>query len=520
MEKKRSCLGLFPFLCLLLFAFNAKGFGQKVDAPSIRSAYLFADKGVNYKNFVVQVPVSGRYYCNFWLQPADCGNGSFTAYRVSVNDAFAGEIMPECAGWQTIAMNEVPSLMLDAGVNIISVSCPSPEIPDVETVWLSNDAVTGTSASYEAYVEKAKQGIVDPPQDELYSDRSFTGGILLLKYSFSKLYSFEEGQEVSFSSSSATPHAIDFFFRATPRFSTVATASVSDGNKAMVKGSASDNIMVTPGSVYIPATSDEMQGLSWKRNSEPSLVNTSLHEAVMKVKIPKTGLYMVMLRSAEDRTLGVANFTFNGNSHYSDVPIYFSDMEQLIPADGNAYQVYASSPNQDSDDPMLFVRGNAADRIVGYNDDAPSDVLDEFGLGQHDSYLCQVYKVKTSGVHVCNYSSNNPESDCYVDVWPLDDVSRNLAFTPVRRNSAPLHPTTTGLSGRIYEYSSSIPVGDTDDVKSVQVFSLMGEKLASFSGDRCRAGLSVHDFSGKKGETYVMVMDTDKGMIVKKILVK
>ncbi len=29
---------------------------------------------------------------------------------------------------------------------------------------------------------------------------------------------------------------------------------------------------------------------------------------------------------------------------------------------------------------MLFVRGNAADRIVGYNDDAPSDVLDEFGL--------------------------------------------------------------------------------------------------------------------------------------------
>ena len=57
-------------------------------------------------------------------------------------------------------------------------------------------------------------------------------------------------------------------------------------------------------------------------------------------------------------------------------------------------------------------------------------------------------------------------------------------------------------------------------MKSVQVFSLMGEKLASFSGDRCRAGLSVHDFSGKKGETYVMVIDTDKGMMVKKILVK
>lgn len=205
--KKKSCLGLFPFLCLLFFAFNVKSFGQKADAPSIRSAYLFADNGMNYKNFVVQVPVSGRYYCNFWLQPADCGNGSFTAYRVSVNDVFAGEIMPECAGWQTISMNEVPSLMLDAGVNIISVSCPSPEIPDVETVWLSNDAVTGTSASYEAYVEKAKQGIGDSPQGDLYSDRSFTGGILLLKYSFNKLYSFEEGQEVSFSSSSATPHA-------------------------------------------------------------------------------------------------------------------------------------------------------------------------------------------------------------------------------------------------------------------------------------------------------------------------
>ncbi len=60
----------------------------------------------------------------------------------------------------------------------------------METVWLSNDAVTGTSASYEAYVEKAKQELLILRRVILYSDRSFTGGILLLKYSFNKLYSF------------------------------------------------------------------------------------------------------------------------------------------------------------------------------------------------------------------------------------------------------------------------------------------------------------------------------------------
>lgn len=43
----------------MFVAFNTKSFGQKADAPSIRSAYLFADKGyglIDAFNAVLSTP--------------------------------------------------------------------------------------------------------------------------------------------------------------------------------------------------------------------------------------------------------------------------------------------------------------------------------------------------------------------------------------------------------------------------------------------------------------------------------
>lgn len=513
--------------CLLLLACYARGMGQDVGSPKLCGTYLFSEGGDNYKCFVVSAEKPGSYYCNFWLQPAEKSDGSLTEYKVRVNDVPAGTIVPVVGGAQQAAVDGTPTIVLNAGTNVITVSTRSPEVPDVETLRLSayaDDAQIPT-LGYEAYMEKALQGDAAPTSN--CAQIATYMSILPLKYSFYRLFSFTEGQEVSFKTSSKTPHAIDLFIFASTPLSASVGGSLAGGSSLGGLVIGKDFPLTDPSvpynkGLYILPTNNEMQGLSWKRNSEPSLSNPDNHEALMKVKIPKAGKYMLKLRSADNNVLGVCDLTMNGSYRYNNVPIYYYGVSEQIPADGDAYLVYAAGVNPESDDPMLFVQGNAADRIVGYNDDAPSDVLQEWSLGKHDSYFCQVYKVKASGVHVCNYSSSNPESSCFIDVWNKAELAAAQNAVSAQRSfvSAKSPTERMGLSGRVQECSATKQLPVSSDVKSIQVFSLSGTRVASFSSERCHSGVSVSDFSGKKGEAYIIVSETGHGLVTQKIIVK
>ena len=281
--------------------------------------------------------------------------------------------------------------------------------------------------------------------------------------------------------------------------------------------------------IYAYASSNEMQGLSWKRNSEPDLKNSAKHVAVMNVKIPKSGVYMAKLRSAESGALGVADFMISGSMaltkscRYVGVPVYYYHVDEVFPADGNEYEAYTLGLRPSSDDTMLFVEGNAADRIVGYNDEAPSEIRDKYPVRGHDSYLSQIYKVKTTGMHVSNYWSYAPESECIVKgpgLTSTDGVAEAAAlqrYMMLRRASS---PNPTGLSGKVMESTSPISFNDASNIMSVRVFSLSGTKVADFGGDRCRSGLSVSDFGGKSGTVYIFAVQKKGGTEVCKILVK
>lgn len=105
------CLRTIALAGVLSFALPGGGFAQRAEVLPVGGAYLFSEGDMNGKSFLIEAPAAGNYYCLFWLQPADQGSDRFTAYRVRVNDAFIGNVTPEKEGWQSAAMEGVPTVM-------------------------------------------------------------------------------------------------------------------------------------------------------------------------------------------------------------------------------------------------------------------------------------------------------------------------------------------------------------------------------------------------------------------------
>lgn len=541
--KNLFCFNLrHALICFVVVAFHLYLFageaGETGVALPVKGVYLSTDGVRNFKSFLVEASAAERYYCNFWLQPAMYDDGSFAKYTVYVNGGEIGEIRTKREGWQQASIYGVPAVTLDKGVNVITIAAQSPEIPDAEMVRLSADRTVSqfSSDAYDGYVKKAQQAAGCIDSDDAGLPAAYSGvSVVPLKYSFYKTFSFQKGDEINLKSSGNIPHVIDLFYCGQPLISGLlpSVGGSSGGNTIpgtdIVSGPGDTDTASRIKSLYVSASSEEMQGLSWKRSSEPDLKGSVKHIAVMNVKIPKSGVYMAKLRSAENGALGVADFMVGGSMAYVKscwylgVPVYYYHVDDVFPADGNKHEAYALGLNPDTDDTMLFVEGNAADRIVGYNDEAPAEIRDNYSMCAHDSYLSQVYKVKTTGLHVSNYWSYAPESECVVktpDHARADGMAEAVALqhNMMLRRAAP--PSPIGLSGNVMERSLPINFTDVGNIMSVQVFSLQGTKIADFGGGRCKAGLSVSDFGGKSGSVYIFAVQKKSGTEVYKILVK
>lgn len=107
----------------------------------------------------------------------------------------------------------------------------------------------------------------------------------------------------------------------------------------------------------------------------------------------------------------------------------------IIPADTNEYTVVATASTYDCD-PVLFIHGADAERLVGFNDDCFQKDKQNWRLSPLDACITQAYEVVATKVSVCNYRSITPSSTCKVEIF-----SGKRPRSPMLRNNALSNPT-------------------------------------------------------------------------------
>lgn len=553
---------LLSMMCAFFVAFatqsiNAQGGTNDVLASnnvlSIKSVSESTNTVENFRNFEIEVNESGNYYAQFWLQPAKYANGSYTTFKVYVNDELVGTIKPTKGNWQSVSIDKKSTLKLNSGTNVISIATNAPEFPDVESVRLSKDAGVAafSSKAYDSYLESAtkSKGI---PKIESYEETDattfgatpYSAGMTVrqnipLKYSFYKTFSFTAEQEIFITSSSHVEHAFDMFYYgkeksfiaypdsflrpvipvrpSTPgqlsNYSTINPSFIGDS----VHTYPSINAKLR--TIYTPATSEEIQGMNWKGVSERAVNSSNVYVATLKITIPKTGIYMIKLRSANDRVLSIADLNVDGVYYYENVPIYYARIDCVMPADGNSYAALTMCNNQGTDDPLLFVEGNVGERIVGYNDDTPSQKKQYFDLDAWDSYIRQEYRVKTTGLHVSSYSSSKPESKCIVmgGISEEAEASGKSMISPRTKTNETTersnieNENTILISPKSPEILSSINISSQEKINAIHVYNMSGVKTATYTVNDNRTTIPLSELNINSSGLYIFSIETEDG---------
>lgn len=534
-------LHTFSALCALLVMFAVQQtYAQTTNdvltsnnVVSVNDYYSSTDEVENFINFEVEVQEAGDYYAQFWLLPARYADNSFTAFKVYVNGKCAGSISPKKGNWQAASVDNRPALKLTSGKNVISVSTQSPEIPQVETVRISKkeESAAISSAEYDNYLEQAMNSDGTPEispmalnSSSILSVNGITEFNVPVKYSFYKELYFEENQEIFITSSSDMEHVIDFFFLGSKFQLIVGPINAPAlGDNPLLNGLTQNKKLF-----YKHATSDEMQGLTWTHTSEKAVNNEGVYVATVRAKIPKSGYYMVKLRTMGNGVSGTANMNINGTYYYDNATMYYAYMDCEMPADGNAYGAL-TMVNRDDLDPMIFIEDKFTDRVVGFNDDASLGALQTFGLCSGDSYIRQVYKFPTKRIHVCNRSSLirlelNFQPQCILIGKIADEDANNAAPAMAKTRAADNKsvPFDNGISITPLspELSSTVTVSSRKLINNVSVYDLSGVKLASVPVGSYSAGMTLAELGIRSPGIYIINVESESGNASKKISVR
>ena len=514
------------------------------------------DSDLNYSFFDINVDESGSYFAEFWLMPAKYPDGTYTIFSIYVNDKFIGNINPDKGNWQACRIDGCEKIDLHRGQNSIKVGVPSPEIPNIETIKLarnSNEAKISSSA-YESFCNIANASVsYDIPKGNQISSFSSTDlqsnnvteyaikhfEDVPLMYTFYIKFSFQEGEIIEVSSSSLSEHDIDILYFSNNLDANSWTMDFEhnqDSEYSVTNNSfPNEAIGFNPNfgnlkykfneSIYL-ASSDLLQGLNWKGISikDP---NDNINKISKTVKIPKTGSYLIRLRHRESGKTGIANFSLNGKYTYQNVPISFSWVPCEIPANGKEYGTMTFCKTHGKDDPILFIHGADADRIVGFRDDAPSDMQIIHGLSKYDSHVLQEYKIKTSGISVCNYSSSDPVSTCDI----ISGVDESLFEMDPEFNMKPkknydddlIYPMTAfnyvTISGSLHQ-SDVLSVKASSEIHNITISDLSGNIIKSIKEQGKDIIIPRELLNISQSGIYVVTIETDKGIVAKKMVVE
>lgn len=513
---------------------NSNVVKKMCDEVVINGVYEAKDSTHNYRNFILDCKQSGKFYIFFWIQASMCSDGNVAKFKVFLNGNKVGEIHPNKSGWQVAKMENNKNISLNKGKHTLSISSLSPDFPDVEMIHVSSNADDNciNANEYEAYQEKAKRNeyITDYKNHyqcdnyvlSAYTSQDFQEDIPI-KYSFFKRHSFKEGEELSVNSASRIQHCVDVFYIGQPYNFNIAN-SASKANEFNTNNC--DGTTIEPPlqlkPVFIPASTEEMQGLSWKRNPIVNLDSGSkvFFTTSMKIRIPKTGLYIIKARSIQNGMLGTVDISINGKYEY-DAPIYYSAVNCIFPADDNNYAVLTKADDIYSD-PMLFVEGNMGNRIVGFADDNGNDnIKSAYGLGLYDAYLSQVYKIRTSNMHVTNYNSLSPEKTCVLKGFleegnQLGKAMANITCKKEEQGNKELaiYGPQSVMPTSVAQFSSPI------EITNIQAFDMHGRLMSTATINSSKCTVSIHMLGLHKKGVYILIFNTREGKISRKIVVR
>lgn len=446
----------------------------------------------NSRSFVVHVLEAGLYFCNFWMQPYISSDGVSHVYEVYVNGERAGSISPKKSGWQSLCVDGIPRLQFKEGDNTITITEDGINIPDIEKVCVgkTNDEAQIDSSAYENYLIRART-VEDPVHETeesnmlLYAlnDRSMVlvDKVVPLRYSFYKVLSLNKGQQLNICTSCQLPCSADLFYIG-KQYSLRSQSLTDQDNAQQTNLSYIDDFKIK----YEMSSPAEMQGLTWKRTR-------TLGEIPFEftVDIPQSGYYMLKLRSKYNDALctaiidlsvkGTDSEEWKSIGHYVDAILSYSYEDCVVPANASDYVVMTKGERANGYDPMLFVEGNAGGRIVGYSDDASSSTVEEFGLSSKDAFLEQVYKIKTSGIHVSNYSSLYPETTCRLicglrtevlqDLPIVSKVLKSKVYTNIEEQEFNSDGNISGCKQLVVYDASGKQVLSTTDTETASVRS-------------------------------------------------
>lgn len=509
------------------------------------------DGNYNFKNFEVEASKSGAYYTEFWLLPSKYANNSYSKFIIYVNENYVGVINPTVGNWQSARVEDHETFDLTEGTNVITIATQAPEFPEVESIKVAlNDAdASFSSEAYEEYLEDAAAGVtydisVEDVMNVYASDATSVGPAhysnVPLNYTFYKTFSFTQGQEIFITTSSKDSHKIDVvYYGSEPKFILnpgivrPIDPIISPINPGIINPTSSNISVGNPGVIqpyvklslpYTRATSEEMQGLSWVFPSEKTL-NSSMQVATAKLTIPKSGQYLVRVRHFVNGGTAVADVNVNGAYYYEDTPIALSYVDCTIPADGNYYATFTCCNNFGVDDPYLFIHGGNCDKIVGFNDDAPSAKREQYNILAWDSYISQKYFMNTSGISVSNYSSSKPKSRCNIVARVSEGAAQSVAKSRAKGSK------TTGVSGLSITNGSvqinvpaniggSLSINSPEKIQKVSVYGLAGNCIGSINGKDSCTTIPVSSLNITQPGVYVISVETSNGITSKKVAIK
>ena len=454
-----------------------------------------------YKDFEVVAPDDGDYYMEFWLIPAEYPDGAYTTFSVFVNDTKVGEITPKTANWQACRVNGNEKVSLYKGINKISIGTLLPEVPNVESVSLAakdSDARISRLA-YDQYLSMADNYASDNDAYAVTNTstqivNNATSVAFPLKYSFYSVIQRNAGEKITVKTMSATAHKVDVMYCGATGFTS------------------------TTG-VPINASSEIMQGLSWLGIAEKRSATSHL-STNMEIDAPLTGNYLIRLRSVSTSSSYLCNVNINDTYQYNSVPMSFTWWNQSIPADGKEYITITQCSQQNKADPFLFIHGNAADRVVGFNDDVPKELLKSSGIKfTKESCLSQTYKINTTGMSLMNTSSQTPGA--YINICKIITKLKGATLSNVAERPKQVgNSLVTSEFGVDEDIVASAETVTESTRKMISIYDMAGRFINSFDINAEQGGKYDQNMGISSPGVYILKIESEKGIECKKIMVR
>lgn len=495
----------------------------------ITGVYESTDGYMNYKNFEVSAPATGHYYAGAWLLPAMLADGDYTSFQVYVNGDFVETITPTCGNWQSVSLDN--HFNLTAGVNTISIATPMPDFPSVETIKIAQneeDVAFSTDAYDYFLAESSIDNIEDNYEGEavLYStNQNFTNNNVFLnvplRYTFYKIITFVKDHDITITSSSTSHHNIDVFYYS------FGIASLGDDflstgvTKHGTLNKDGSNTIITPIQIYTRPSAEEMQGLNWMAPSESPTI-LSKKTAKLRMTVPKTGLYLIRVRNAGTFGTALVDLNLNDKYFYQDLPISYDYVDITIPADYWDYATIVNGNNPNQDDPMVFIHGNDADRVVGFNDNALSSEQNEYNLSSWDSFLNQIYFVRTTRISVSNSSSSNPNSKCTITVGRPYNIKESIPKMKSKVESDTDENNFLNSDESVYltktaNINGNLDINSLENINRVTAYNTSGSRLGIARCNEPNVSIPVSTLNIRHRGIYIINIETDNTSVSKKI---